>query len=341
MKLQWIIDPLSVAMNQRFCCIPYPFKIPKLGYCFSGLNWLTRSKSNIFNIMKIVCLLAIYLSSYYGFAQTLSDHESLEVVTWNLQWFGHHHPDTRQDKGPKDEELQVNNALKVIEAMGKPDLILFQEITSDNFFRQLAQRSGYRYFLSPGGEGKQRIGLFHNDQVTSIGEPQQILVNKKKQFAQRPPVLAKFSHSSVSEFYVIGFHLKAHWPPAPQNEKIKSWKRRKKAAELTKEYLEQHLEGEKVIVLGDWNDDVDVSNLKGYETPFKNFLPDPTVRFVTKYLSFSNNKSSKHGSVIDHVLITDDLFSDFVGTGVFNALDMKLDYHKTISDHYPVFVVFE
>ncbi len=136
--------------------------------------------------MKIVCLVAIYLLSYHGFTQALSDQETLEVVTWNLQWFGHHHPDSKKDKGPKYEELQVKNAVKVIEAMGKPDLILFQEITANNFFRELAQTLGYRYFLSPGSEGKQRIGLFHNDQVTSIGEPQQILVNKKNSLHKDP-----------------------------------------------------------------------------------------------------------------------------------------------------------
>lgn len=96
-----------------------------------------------------------------------------------------------------------------------------------------------------------------------------------------------------------------------------------------------------MIVLGDWNDDIDVSNYNKKETPFIALKNDPTVDFVTKYLSYGRNSSSIYGSVIDHILITNELFDDYDRSGIFYTLDLDLDYIDTTSDHYPVFSVFK
>jgi exonuclease III len=282
---------------------------------------------------KLICILFMVIY-HYSLSQSLSQDNTLEVVTWNLEWFGN------TDKGPDDEELQLQNALKIIDKMGKPDIIVFEEITTRSHFENLASQAGYHVYLSPGSDYHQKIGVFYSDQVLLVDSSKQILVDQKHQFAQRPPVLTKFNHAAVGDFNVIGFHLKAHIPSATTEQKQDSYDRRKLASELISNYIKDSLNSDKVIVLGDWNDDIDISNYDDKVTPFTILLEDQTVDFVTKYLSYGLNKSSKYGSVIDHILISNELFSDYDGCGIFNTMDLGLDYIESTSDHFPVFSIF-
>jgi exonuclease III len=282
---------------------------------------------------KLLFLLLVFIAPN-SFSQTLSRENTLEVVTWNLEWFGN------EQRGPEDEALQLQNALVVIDKMGKPDVIVFEEITTRAHFEELANQADYHFYLSPGADAYQKIGIFYSNEVLLVDSSKQILVDEKHQFAQRPPVLTKFNHAAVGDFNVIGFHLKAHIPRATTEDKQDSYDRRKLSAQLISRYIRDSLNNDQVIVLGDWNDDIDVSNYDGKETPFKTLLEDQTVDFITKYLSFSLNKSSKYGSVIDHILISNELFNDYEGCGIFNTMDLGLDYIESTSDHYPVFSIF-
>jgi len=73
-----------------------------------------------------------------------------------------------------------------------------------------------------------------------------------------------------------------------------SYDLRASAAALLKDYLDTQLPNERVIVLGDWNDDVDVSivwdstSSSYLPTPFQNFLDDTAdYTFATRPLSLA------------------------------------------------------
>ena len=128
------------------------------------------------------------------------------------------------------------------------------------------------------------------------------------------------------------------------NDDDDEW-RRYQACILLEEYISQNYNNENVIVLGDWNDsliDEEVNNV------FWNFLSNPENYLFTDmniaegnqyYWSWGNG-----GSHLDHILITNELFDNFINS----ATDIQTiliddylsgdwaEYEQSISDHRPV-----
>lgn len=282
--------------------------------------------------------------SIIGHSQTLASKDNLEVLTWNLEWFGSDNEIPKDDKGPDDEILQMENASTVLNKFGNLDVIAFQEICDEQLFKQLAEKSNYNYYISPGKGGYQEIGMFYSKELEVVESPKQILVDQKYQFSYRPPVIATFKHETVGEFTIIAIHLKAHRPSYSYEDNEKSYNRRKKSSEILAKYIHDNLDDEKVIIVGDWNDDVDISNFNDKPTPFAEMLSDESFRFTSMFLSYSFNESSKYGNVIDHVCIhvciSDELFPYHLNTSITGAENIIKNYIKTTSDHFPVVAVF-
>lgn len=285
----------------------------------------------------ISILLTIFSALSYCYSQTLASDNTLEVLTWNIEWFG----STASNKGPKNKKKQMQVASQVIFDLGQVDVIMFEEICDSALFKKLADTTGYNFYLSPGSNSIQKIGLFYSKSLEIIEKPNQILMDHKSTFAQRQPVRFTFKHSKIGEVTVIGLHLKAHIPSATEQEQQDSYNRRKESALLIQNYIKSNLDSKKVIVLGDWNDDVDVSNYNNQETPFRSIIDDSSLRYVTFYLSFAMIQSSKYGSVIDHICISNELFSCFRSSAVVGVKDKFKKYIEECSDHYPVYSVFE
>lgn len=289
---------------------------------------------------QFLTLLTSVFISYTSFSQTLASDKNLEVMTWNLEWFGSDNPDPKKDMGPDDEDLQLQNATTVLQKFGDIDVIAFQEICDEQRFKQLAEKSNYNYYISPGKGGYQEIGMFYSKELEVVKAPKQILIEHKYEFSYRPPVIATFKHEKLGEFTVIAIHLKAHRPSKPDQENQKSYDRRQKSSQILFEYIHKNLDDQKVIVLGDWNDDIDNSNFNNLPTPFGSVLDDTTFRYTTYFLSYSFNKSSKYGSVIDHICISDELFPYHLNTSISGAEHLIKNYISTTSDHFPVYAVF-
>ena len=75
------------------------------------------------------------------------------------------------------------------------------------------------------------------------------------------------------------------------------WSQRRDAGGLVETYVRANFDGgARVAVLGDWNDDVDVSIVSGFPTPYTNFNADPgTFRFLTAPLSAAGISSTVTG----------------------------------------------
>ncbi len=109
------------------------------------------------------------------------------------------------------------------------------------------------------------------------------------------------------------------------------------AAALLKDYLDTQLPNERVIVLGDWNDDVDVSIAKDsttgsyLPTPFQNFLDDTVdYTFVTRPLSLAGQRSTVSNSqFIDHQLLSTELLASYVSnsTQLLKPVIYQLRHH--------------
>jgi hypothetical protein len=96
-----------------------------------------------------------------------------------------------------------------------------------------------------------------------------------------------------------------------------------------------------VWVIGDWNDDTDVSITAGSPTPWANFLSDAArYTFPTKALSDARISSSvTYPDFIDHQLFTNEVGPMYIASSasVLRADTWVPSYGTTTSDHYPVF----
>ena len=123
--------------------------------------------------------------------------------------------------------------------------------------------------------------------------------------------------------------------------------RRYNAINLIKEYIDNNLLNNNVIVLGDLNDDIAESLTNNV---FQEVLGDSThYRFADLEIAQGNNSEwsfPNWPSHLDHILITDELFNGINNLTVQTIkIDEYLDggwneYDQNISDHRPVAIKF-
>ncbi|MEP1782116.1 endonuclease/exonuclease/phosphatase family protein [Reichenbachiella sp.] len=286
-------------------------------------------------------ILTCFLVPQFAFSQLPSEKfgqdNVLEIATWNIEWFGN------TQKGPSDEDLQLRKIKENLEFLNF-DIIGLQEIVNQAHFEELVSQSGMEGIRSKPSSNRQEISIMWNPNSVELLENKQILVSDKHSFAQRPPHMFKFRDKTGaigSDFFVIVLHMKAHIPSSSFSDKEDSYNRRKKAAGLLADFIDSNLSDDKVMVIGDWNDDVDTSNFKPRETPFKSLIASPNYEFATAHLSWGGSASSKFGSVIDHILISNELFDEQYQTGIVTLSTYDKDYIKKASDHFPAYIMFK
>jgi hypothetical protein len=146
--------------------------------------------------------------------------------------------------------------------------------------------------------------------------------------------------SKKDTLYFWVMHLKAN--TGSTSEKLASYDRRAKAAEELKNYLDpkKRLKG---IVLGDWNDDLDVSIVSGKASPFLAWRNDTNYVFPSYRLSLAKQKSTaSYSEMIDHMCVTTSMKSNWLlnQSGVMVGDAYVPSYRFNTSDHYPVWARF-
>jgi endonuclease/exonuclease/phosphatase family metal-dependent hydrolase len=269
-----------------------------------------------------------------GFASTL------DVGTWNLEYFG------STSQGPGNETLQLQNARDVIQGADL-DVWGVQEIVSAAHFSTLvSQLPGYASLLGSdsvvqGGStyytpGEQKVGLLYKPGVASVVSARVVLTAEATLFGGRPPLEVRLRVSlngHTEELVVIVLHAKAM-------SDVDSWQRRVDASQALKAYLDGTWPSAKVLVIGDFNDDVDVSIASGRASPYENFVNDAAdYAFPTKALSDANLTSTiGYKAVIDHHLATNEVKALYVpGSAEVYRVDAYIpSYDTTTTDHLPV-----
>ena len=269
---------------------------------------------------------------------------TLDFATWNIEWFGD------PSFGPTNETLQQSNVRDVI-AGADEDIWGLQEVVSKSAFDTLVARlpgyagllandpyvvNGPQYY-SDFSNMEQKVALLYKTSIATVKSAQIILTQYDYDFAGRPPMEVKLTatlNGATQDLVVIVLHMKS-------GADIDSYNRRKNAGAALKTYLDTTYPTQKVIVLGDWNDDVDTSILAGSATPYANFVADTArYRYPTKVLSDSGltSEASYAGSVIDHQLVTNELLADYIfaSAKIFRADQFVPSYSTTTTDHYPV-----
>jgi endonuclease/exonuclease/phosphatase family metal-dependent hydrolase len=265
---------------------------------------------------------------------------SLDIGAWNIEWFG------ATGNGPTDENLQRDNVADVLLGTDM-DLWGLEEVVSTAQFDQvMAKLPGYKGFLSDNAlvqQGsqwytatEQKVGFVYKCSVATVQSAKIILTSANNAFAGRPPLevaLKVTLNGATMDLIVIVLHAKCC-------NDADSWTRRRDAADALKPYLDTTYPTQKVIVIGDFNDDLDMSITAGSPTPYANFLAD-TAKYTFISKALTDNKIPTTGgfpTAIDHHLATNEMAAQFIASSMtaYNLDSIITNYNSTTTDHYPV-----
>jgi endonuclease/exonuclease/phosphatase family metal-dependent hydrolase len=273
---------------------------------------------------------------------------AFSAANWNLEWFG----DTGQ--GPSDEALQLRNVQQVI-ATTDADFWGLQEVVDSAQFDALKrQLPGYDGFIANDasvvsgasyyGATDQKLAVLFRSDVVRVLDKRLILTSSAYAFGGRPPLQLKLRVTRSgrgADLTVIVLHMKAY-------ADSESYSRRKSAASALKSYLDTQSATTPVLVLGDWNDDVDVSIVRDSSsgtylpTPYQGFVDNAaSYTFATRPLALAGQSSTVKATnteFIDHQLLGGKLATSLVkdSTQVLHPDTYISRYGVTTTDHYPV-----
>lgn len=272
---------------------------------------------------------------------------TLETVTWNLEWYG------SDFSGPSDYEQQTKNIVRVLDSLDA-DLYAFQEVNAQEDVNKITgNMKGYHGFIADHVSQSQKMAFIFNTNaidsldagpISSSDVSQDYQRNWSYNWANgRTPLYFSFSYKNTSEeFYAIVIHAISNYG----DDKDEDYRRRNKAAQALYHHLKNTKADANIILLGDYNDDVDQSIYEGKETPYYEFVNDESnFDVLSKKLSDSGQSASvNYEDIIDHITISNELFDNHLqnSTAVYEAPLSYIDsYGETTSDHLPVWAKFD
>jgi hypothetical protein len=306
-------------------------------------------------------------------SDSIPKSKTLDVVTWNLEFFGARKEDYRNEEyGPADEALQLANVKRVLDSL-QADVIAVEEVSDDSLFSVLISQLGNfratcsdRYSYSFDGSSDefppQKVCFIYDTTTINVlaARPMfEALYDEAR--TTNPNVLPNYPGGNPSSFYssgrlpylltadatiegiterisFIGIHAKSGSTTADRS-------RREYDGAVLKDSLDAHYSGEQVIILGDLNDDLDQSIVTGMESPYIAFIQDSlNYTGITKNLSDAGARSTiSFQDVIDHQIITNDLSQEVIGGSeqIITPFRFITNYATTTSDHLPVIVRYQ
>ncbi|MBN2423397.1 MAG: endonuclease/exonuclease/phosphatase family protein [Calditrichaceae bacterium] len=258
---------------------------------------------------------------------------SFEIATWNIENFPLNGTSTITNLGRMISDLDI-------------DIIGVQEVADVSAFNlMISNLPEWRSVLSddeysPGSY--QKTGIIYRFSQVSLSNKQNIFTDDSYAFP-RPPLTAYMQVRDGSgvkfDFNLIVLHLKAYSDPA-------AIERRKQACEKLEGFIRDQIDAgadPDFIVLGDWNDQLELNDQRDVFTPF--LSRQDMYRFLT--LPLTNGYSyifTPYQNVIDHILITADAEDEYGVAGETRILELEKQYSSytnTISDHRPVAAIFK
>jgi methionine-rich copper-binding protein CopC/endonuclease/exonuclease/phosphatase family metal-dependent hydrolase len=288
---------------------------------------------------------------------------TLEVVNWNIEWFG------STSLGPTNDNQQETNIRTIMQNIGADVFALEEVVSEPRLANIVSQMPGYSYVLCDygshtnpfeGGAGPlseaQKEALVYKTALFPGGVTTQALVTNGVNTAAdlSNPAYNYFS-SGRYPFMVTGtttlngvtkqirfviVHAKANTSPTAT-----AYARRKASADTLRYTLNTLYPNDNIIMLGDFNDDLDSTITDGISpklSSYKSFTDDNTNFFSpTLALSLAGKKSTvSYNDVIDHVMLSNEMQCSYM-PGTANILTdvsgLVTNYGSTTTDHYPVF----
>jgi len=238
---------------------------------------------------------------------------SLEVVDWNMEWFGSNIPLTGQTTppGPTNKDLQQANATTVLKTL-KADVFMLQEVVDLPRLQQVvadlsaATGINYAYQVSDFGSyaddandpdypGDQKLTFIYNTAVVS--NPSFVGLLRCTEAASKagncpaytPWASGRFPYMMTANVTLNGvtklvrfvdIHAKANSTATSASD----YQRRKDAADLLKAYLDANYPNDNIIIAGDYNDVLNGT--------IASSVPPGTPANTSSYSSFLNDQAN-------------------------------------------------
>lgn len=321
-------------------------------YFSNKLTFEYISKSNYINEIE---------KEIYLYASNIDPATTLQVVNWNIEWFGHN------GNGPTNDSLQEENVLKILKQLDA-DVYGLTEIVSEQRLQSVVNKMpGYAYTISnfgsytnPNATGAgpladaQKLAFVYKTNViknistkalvsAGINTPQDITNPAYNYFSSgRFPFMMEADvhmNNRVKKTKFVLVHAKANTSPTAT-----SYARRKSSADTLSFTLNNLYPDDDIIVLGDLNDDLDSTITDGISpriTSYSSFMND-AARFSspTLALSLGGQKSTvSYNDIIDHVILSNEMAQRYLPASAVILTEVAgwvSNYGNTTSDHYPV-----
>lgn len=269
----------------------------------------------------------------------LGSDSLLEAACWNVEWYGN------TGYGPTNEALQQQNVTKVLQSAGM-DLWALCEVSDSNAWKALLNNLPDYAGVITNYAQVQKTALLYRKSMFELLRVRNLLPVYEREFASgRLPleVMLYIKGATPDTLWVIVLHMKAN--TGTNTEKADAYDLRKRSSEALKDLLDTEHAGHKVMVLGDWNDDLDLSIYNNLSTPFSRILAD-TARYLwpSRELTLAGQRSTvSYSNMIDHILVNRRMKPCYI-TGsakVFYLQNYITSYGTNTSDHYPVYARFD
>lgn len=287
---------------------------------------------------------------------------TLEVVNWNIEWFG------STLESPTNDNQQEQNVRTILQSIGADVYALTEIVDEARLASVVSAMPGYAYVISNYGS--------HTN--TTVNPPSALANAQKLAFIYKTSILSNVSATPLLSqginspaditnpaynYYASGrfpymlnadvtlncvttnvkfvlVHAKANTSPTAT-----SYDRRKRGADTLHFTLQQNYPNDNIIILGDFNDDLDQTITAGINPPvtsYSTFINDPAnFTPVTLPLSLAGKKSTvSYNDVIDHAMVSNEMAARYMpgsASILTDVTSLVSNYAGTTSDHYPVF----
>lgn len=268
--------------------------------------------------------------------ETAAGGLAFKVATLNAAWLG------CPSYGPGDESLQMSNVATLIRSVNA-DVVALQEVTNspnkslDTVLKHLGSAwGGHVVPYSQASCAQSEAIVYKKSRVSLTGTPG--LMSDAGAYEAwsngRYPVRFSLELNAGNRnipVTLVNLHAKAY-------SDADGYSRRTEASLGLKALLDgSPYAAQNLLVLGDYNDDVDVSTYNSLPSPYRNFADDTlSYRFLSRQISTD-------APLIDHIMVSSELLPFYVSGSVqleAGAAGSIPSYDTTTSDHLPVSATF-
>lgn len=283
--------------------------------------------------MKMLCSIVLFACGTALWAQDFDElvfgtDSTLDVVTWNIEWF------------PKNGLTTMEYVAEIVPALDA-DIYALQEIGDVNDFLNMTDAiDGYDPFVT--GTWDTALAYLIKTSTITVEDDFHIYQGYSREFPREPYVL-EFHYLGVP-YAIINNHLKCCGDGTIDEDDL--WDeetRRRDACILLHEIMEDDYAGNRVMMVGDLND---ILTDDADDNVFLPFINNPDYQFADQYIAqgpVDNWSYPGWPSHLDHLLLTDEVVADWEATDEFTET-IKIEdhmggwwnYETDISDHRPV-----